>query len=157
MAMTPEERRRKNRERQARFRAAQKEKQKLEALPRIGPTGRDESVTDEKPKSTSKWARISNEEAALEFLESLTVPPTARPLAVKLLTISRDLDSAFATPQRSALSQRHDEVLEALIAAAKPKERDELDELRRAFYEGGVDGIDDDPEASQRRPVRKKA
>ena len=154
MAMTPEERRAKNRERQARFRAAQREKEKLEALPRIGPSGRDGGVTDS--ASVSPWAKISNEQAALDFLDELTVPATVRPLAVKLVKVARDLDSD-AIAQRSALSQRHDELIDAIVAACKPRERDELDDMRRKFYSGSVDAIDDDPEASGRRAVRKKA
>ena len=52
------------------------------------------------------------------------------------------------------LAGRYTENIDALIAPAKPRERDEL---RRAFYGGGTDDIDDDPEAPKQRTVRKKA
>jgi hypothetical protein len=153
MVMSPEERRKRERERKARYRAEQREKSQLEALPRIGPGGRDGGGT---AGGTSGSAGMSNEAAASEFLKGLTVPASAKPRAALLLTLARDLDSG-AVAQRSAIAQRYDETMEKLLAAAKPVERDELDELRRDFYRGGVGGIDDDPEASQRRPARKKA
>lgn len=149
MPMSDEERRAKNRERQARFRAAQREKSKLEALPRIGPGGRDGGGAPHEPS-------MANEIAAKEFLDMLAVPASEKPRAALLLTLARDLDSG-AVAQRSAIAQRYDEVMEKLVAAARPRERDELDELRRSFYTGSVDGIDDDPEATGRRAVRKKA
>lgn len=150
MAMSPEERRRKNRERQARFRAAQREKDASGDLPRIGPGGRDAGVTDGALQVPSNLA------AAHEFIGMLEVPPSAMPHAALLLTLARDLDSD-AVAQRSSLTQRYQETMSVLIAAAKPRERDELDELRRDFYLGGVGGIDDDPEASERRANRKQA
>lgn len=155
MAMTPEERRARERERKARQRASAKERAELEALPRIGPAGRDTSGTSGGTDGGTASARVSNEAAAIAFIESLTVPPSAAPRVALLLTLARDLDST-AIAQRSAIAQRYDETMDKLITAAKPKERDELDELRRAFYSGGVGAIDDDPEAPQ-RPVRKKA
>ncbi|KQT75392.1 hypothetical protein ASG45_02515 [Microbacterium sp. Leaf436] len=94
--------------------------------------------------------------AALAFVESLAVPPSAQPHIALLVTLARDLDSD-AIAQRSAIAQRYEETMDRLVAASKPIERDELDELRRSFYTGGVDDIDDDPEAPQRRPARKKA
>ncbi|WP_269320227.1 MULTISPECIES: hypothetical protein [unclassified Microbacterium] len=44
-----------------------------------------------------------------------------------------------------------------MLAATKPKERDELDEMRRKFYQGETGCIDDDPEARGRPSRRKKA
>lgn len=153
MAMTPEERRAKERERKARQRAEKRKAAELEALPRIGPGGRDTAGTE---NGTDEHPLISNELAARAFVEALQVPPSAMPRVALLYTLARDLDSG-AVAQRSAIAQRYDETMEKLIAAAKPRERDELDEMRLKFYTGGVDDIDDDPEAAQRRPVRKKA
>jgi hypothetical protein len=151
MAMTPEEKRKWERERKARQRAAQRERAQLEALPRIGAGGRDGGGT-----AGAAPGVVSNESAALAFVESLAVPASAKPRVALLLTLARDLDSG-AVAQRSAIAQRYEETMERLIAAARPVERDELDELRRSFYSGRVDGIDDDPEAATRRTVRKKA
>lgn len=153
MALTPEERRARERERKARYRAEKREREQLSALPRIGPGGRDSGGTG---GGTDRPPEMSNEAAAKEFLEGLKVPASSKPRAALLMTLARDLDSG-AIAQRSALAQRYDETMDRLIAAAKPRERDELDEMRRAFYRGGVDAIDDDPEAPKRRPVRKKA
>lgn len=149
MAMTPEEKRAKNRERQARYRARQREQLKLEALPRIGPGARDGRVTGDAPERTV--ATSSNEVAALAVIESLEVPATAVWRTALVLQLARDLDVPGAIPQRAGLAQRYAENLEALIAAAKPVERDALDEMRRSFYRGEVAGIDDDPEAKGRR------
>ncbi|QLD10903.1 hypothetical protein [Microbacterium oleivorans] len=160
MAMTPEDKRKRDRERKARQRQAAKEKSQLEAIPRIGPAGRDAGGTSGgTPGGTDSGTaspRLSNEAAALAFVESLAVPPSSQPRVALLLTLARDLDST-AIAQRSAIAQRYEETIDKLIAAAKPIERDELDELRRSFYTGDVDDIDDDPEAPQRRAVRKKA
>jgi hypothetical protein len=160
MAMTPEERRAKERERKARNRAAAKERAALEALPRIGPAGRDNSGTssgtDDGTSGGTSNVTQSNEAAALEFVQSLAVPLSAKPRVALLITLARDLDSA-AIAQRSAIAQRYDETMDKLVAAAKPVQVSELDRQRRAFYTGSVDAIDDDPEAPQRRPVRKKA
>lgn len=161
MAMTPEERRKRERERKARYRAEQRDRAQLDALPRIGPGGRNAGGTSAGTGAgtsggTKPPLEISNEAAAVEFLAGLKVPISAKPRAALLLTLARDLDSG-AIAQRSAIAQRYDETMEKLVAAARPVEMDELDEMRRAFYSGGVDGIDDDPEAPQRRTVRKKA
>lgn len=156
MAMTPDEKRRRERERKAKQRQAAKEKAQLEALPRIGPAGRDANGTSGGTDAGTPPPRLSNEAAALAFVAALAVPPSAQPHVALLVTLARDLDSD-AIAQRSAIAQRYEETMDRLIAAAKPIERDELDELRRSFYTGSVDDIDDDPEAPQRRPVRKKA
>ena len=145
MVMSVDEKRRKERERKARQRAANREKEPVEALPRIGPSGRSEGGT-----SGGTVSVPSNEAAALAFVESLSVPDSAKPRVALFLTLARDLDSD-AIAQRSALAQRYEEAMDRLVAACKPRERDELDELRRSFYSGGVDGLDDDPE------VRKPA
>jgi len=146
MVMSVEEKRRKERERKARQRAALREKERLEALPRIGPSGRSDSGTDD---GTAPAVSVpSNEAAALALIESLTIPDSAKPRVALLVTLARDLD-ADAIAQRSAIAQRYEEAIERLVAACKPRERDELDELRRSFYSGSVDGIDDDPEASK--------
>lgn len=150
MAMTPEEKRAKNRERQARYRARQREQLKLEALPRIGPGARDGRVTGDAPGMRTV-ATSSNEAAASAVIESLEVPATAVWRTALVLQLARDLDVPGAIPQRAGLAQRYAENLEALIAAAKPVERDALDEMRRSFYRGEVAGIDDDPEAKGRR------
>lgn len=149
MAMTPDEKRRMERERKARYRARQRDAARAELLPRIGPGGRDAG-------GTVDGVRGSNVAAARAFLEGLTVPASSEPRAALLLTLAADLDSD-AVPQRSAIAQRYDETLEKLVAAAKPVERDELDELRRQFYTGGVGGVDGDPESGRRRAVRGKA
>lgn len=160
MAMTPEEKRKRERERKAKQRQAAREKAQLEALPRIGPAGRNpggtSGGTEDGTPSGTPAPRLSNEAAALAFVAALAVPPSAQPRVALLVTLARDLDSD-AIAQRSAIAQRYEETMDRLIAAAKPIERDELDELRRSFYTGSVDDIDDDPEASQRRPARKKA
>ncbi|TDL43842.1 hypothetical protein [Microbacterium oleivorans] len=160
MAMSDEERRAKERERKARQRAEKKRQAELSALPRIGPTGRDKPGTqDGTPDGTDGGTSaplLSNEAAAVAFVQALDVPASAQPRVALLYTLARDLDSG-AVAQRSAIAQRYDEVMDKLIAAAKPREHDELDDMRRRFYTGSVDDIDDDPEAPQRRPVRKKA
>lgn len=146
MPLSVEEKRKRERERKARQRAAQRGKRALEALPQIGPGARGEGGTSD----GTAVRPVSNALAAQEFLDSLTVPPTSKPRAALLLTLARDLDSD-AIAQRSAIAQRYQETMDLLIAAAKPRERDELDELRRSFYTGSVDDIDDDPEASHRK------
>lgn len=154
MAMTPEEKRAKNRERQARFRAAQREKVKPATLPRIGPTGRDDDATTDRLRS--KWYSKSIEAATADLLELLTIPPAVENLAFRLMKYARDLDSD-AISQRATIDRRYEELVEKLVAACKPRERDELDELRRSFYQGRTSGVDDDPEAPQRRTVNKKS
>ena len=152
MALSVEEKRARERERKARYRARQRDAAQLESLPRIGPGGRDGGGTG----GGTEGQRLSNVAAARVFLDGLTIPASSQPRAALLLTLAADLDSG-AVAQRSSIAQRYDETIEKLVAAAKPVERDELDELRREFYTGGVGGIDDDPEASQRRGGRKKA
>lgn len=157
MAMTPEERRKRDRERKRRQRAANPGKPKLEALPQIGPAGRADGGTDS-GTSADASALPTNLSAARDLIAELNVTTAAARYRVALiLQLARDLDEPTAIPQRASLSARYTENVDALLAIAKPKERDELDELRRSFYTGSVDGIDDDPEAPQRRPVRKKA
>lgn len=157
MAMTPEERRKRDRERKARQRAAAQAKPKLEALPKIGPGSAADGGTHGGTTGGTSEFEVSNLDAAREVLAELTVPASLRWRAALILQLARDLDSPLAIPQRSGLAARYTENIDALIAAAKPRERDELDELRRAFYGGGTDGIDDDPEAPKQRTVRKKA
>ncbi|MFL2002026.1 hypothetical protein [Microbacterium sp. A1-JK] len=89
------------------------------------------------------------------MIDTIEVPPTQKWRAALVLQLARDIDSPFAIPQRASLAARYAENIEALMAAAKPRERDPLFEMRRAFYQGDVRGIDDDPEA--KRPVRRKA
>ncbi len=153
MPMTPEEKRRRERERKARYRAQQRAKPRLEALPQIGRASGVPSGTE----GGTQPDEITNLSAAREVIESIEVPKVQRFRVALILQLARDLDTPQAIPQRASLAARYTENIDALIAAAKPRERDELDELRRAFYSGGVSGIDDDPEASQRRAVRKKA
>lgn len=156
MPMSPEERRRRERERKARYRAEQREKSTLQALPRIGAGGRDGGGTGDGDGSGTPRPEWSNEKAALDLIEMLKVPDSQKPRVALLLTFARDLDSPGAIAQRSSIAARYDETLDKLIAAAKPRERNELDEMRRKFYSGGVDAIADDPEAKP-RATRKKA
>jgi hypothetical protein len=158
MAMTPEDRRRRDRERKRRQRAENQAKPKLEALPQIGPASRGDGGTQ--GGTSSDVADVpTNLSAALDLIAELDVKTAAGRYRVALiLQLARDLDEPSAIPQRASLSARYTENVDALLAIAKPRERDDLDELRRAFYTGSVDGIDDDPEApTQRRTVRKKA
>ena len=161
MAMSPEEKRQRERERKARQRAEKREAAALEALPQIGPRSRAQRGTSGGTESGTAGHedldRLSNSAAAAEVIADLDVPKSARWRVALILQLASDLDAPMAIPQRAGLAARYEANLEALIAACKPRERDELDELRRSFYRGGVDGIDDDPEASQRRAVRKKA
>lgn len=153
MPMTPEERRKRDRERKARQRAANREKPKLEALPQIGPEPGAGRGTE---RGTSADAIPSNLEAAREVVAELEVPARDRWRVALVLRLAADLDAPLAIPQRSGLAAKYEASLEALIAAAKPRERDELDELRRRFYTGRTDDVDNDPEA-RKRPARKKA
>lgn len=157
MPMTPEEKRKRDRERKARQRAANREKPKLEALPQIGP-GPDAGRGTERGTQggTSADAIPSNFDAAREVVAELEVPARERWRVALVLRLAADLDAPLAIPQRSGLAAKYEASLEALIAAAKPRERDELDELRRRFYTGRTDAVDDDPEA-RKRPARKKA
>lgn len=160
MAMTPEEKRQRERERKRRQRAAAREKPKLSALPQIGPAGKTDSGTQGGTRGGTDAPAddfdISNTDAARAVLRGLTIPESAKWRAALVLQLARDLDAPMAIPQRAGLAARYTENLDALIAAARPRERDELDELRRAFYSGGTSGIDDDPEAPK-RTARKKA
>lgn len=113
MAMTPDEKRRRERERKAKQRQAAKEKAQLEALPRIGPAGRDAGWTSGGTEAGTPSPRLSNEAAALAFVESLAVPPSAQPHIALLVTLARDLDS-------DAIAQRYEETMDRLIAASKP-------------------------------------
>jgi len=157
MPMSEDEKRAKNRERQARFRAAKREAATLEALPQIGPGTRSKRGASDEAQDRGGIDDLSNLSAARDAIDSLTVPPSAKWRVALVLRLARDLDSPSAIPQRAGLAARYAENLEALVAAAKPRERDELDDLRRKFYRGGVGAIDDDPEAPRRRPARKKA
>ncbi|WP_156759998.1 hypothetical protein [Microbacterium karelineae] len=158
MAMTPEEKRKRDRERKARYRAVKREKAQLEALPQIGPDTTSKRGTD---RGTSAGTNddnvaLTNEQAARAVIADLEIPATAAWRAALVMQLARDLDVPGAIPQRAGLAQRYAENLEALIAAAKPREKDELDDMRRAFYTGRTSGIDDDPEARGRK-TRKKA
>ncbi len=165
MAMSPEEKRQRERERKARQRAEKREAAALEALPQIGPRSRAQrgtkggtfGGTESGTAGHEDLDRLSNSAAAAEVIADLDVPKWARWRVALILQLASDLDAPMAIPQRAGLAARYEANLEALIAACKPRERDELDELRRSFYRGGVDGIDDDPEAPQRRTVRNKA
>lgn len=157
MAMTPEEKRKRERERKARQRAAKREAAVLEALPQIGPRTRAQHGTDGGTPARDELDDLSNLSAAKEVIRGLTVPTASRWRIALILSLAADLDAPLAIPQRAGLAARYAENLDALVAACKPRERDELDELRRKFYSGGVGAIDDDPEAPQRRTVRKKA
>ncbi len=153
MAMTPEEKRERDRLRKRRQRAALKEDRQLEALPRIGRAGTSSSGTE---SGTSADGVVSNFDAAKALVGELDVKTAAGKYRVALiLQLARDLDEPSAIPQRASLSARYTENVDALLAIAKPKEVDELDSLRRKFYTGGVDDIDDDPEAPKRSTRRK--
>lgn len=160
MAMTPEEKRQRERERKRRQRAAARERPKLAALPQIGPGAEGDGGTQGGTRGGTGAPTddfdISNADAARAVLRGLTIPESAKWRAALVLQLARDLDAPMAIPQRAGLAARYTENLDALIAAARPRERDELDELRRAFYSGGTSGIDDDPEAPK-RATRKKA
>ena len=151
MPMSEDEKRAKNRERQARFRAAKREAASLSALPQIGLGSRQRGGTSADDSADD----LSNVAAAREMIGDLTIPASAKWRVALVLRLAADLDSPLAIPQRAGLAARYAENLEALVAAAKPRERDELDELRRAFYRGGVGAIDDDPEG--KRTTRKNA
>jgi len=161
MPMSDEERRRKERERKARQRAANRAKPKLEALPAIGPTADSDGGTQGgTPGGTGDGTpddlTASNYAAAKALVGSLDVPSTAQWRVPLVLRLARDLDAPSAIPQRSGLAAKYEASLEALIAAAKPREADPLDEMRRRFYSGRTDAVDDDPEA-RKRSARRKA
>lgn len=159
--MTPEEKRKRDRERKRRQRQAASEKPRLEALPKIGPSfdadGGTQGGTEGGTSADAFADMLSNLAAARMVIADLEVPPSARWRIALVLRLAADLDQPGAIPQRAGLAARYTENLEALVSAAKPRERDELDDLRRRFYTGSVDGIDDDPEAPVKRAVRKKA
>lgn len=157
MAMSPEEKRKRERERKARQRAAKRDAAVLEALPQIGPRSRSQRGTEGGTSERDELDELSNLAAAKDVVRGLTVPASAKWRVALILQLAADLDAPLAIPQRAGLAARYAENLDALIAACKPRERDELDELRRKFYSGGVGAIDNDPEAPQRRTVRKKA
>lgn len=157
MALTPEEKRQRDRERQARYRAEKRAKPKLEALPQIGPASGDADVTPSVTDGATGVTPGSNFVALSELLAELTIPTTQKPRVALLLTLAQDLDAPGALPQRASISTKYDEQIDKLLAATKPKERDELDEMRRKFYQGETGGIDDDPEARGRPARRKKA
>ena len=161
MAMSPEEKRERDRARKARQRAAKRDAAVLEALPQIGPGSRAKRGTSGGTQGGTPdrddLDDLSNLGAAKDVIRGLDVPASARWRLALILQLAQDLDAPLAIPQRAGLAARYEANLEALIADCKPRERDELDELRRSFYQGRTSGLDDDPEAPQRRAVRKKA
>lgn len=144
MAMTPEERRRRERERKRAQRAKAREKPHLEALPQIGAksspkggTGRGtDGGTDDGTRDTAPGTSVYLSTKAA--VDAMDVPASAMPFVAVLLQLAVDLDSPGALPQRASLTQRYSELLDRIVAAAKPKEHDELDEMRRRFYTGGA-------------------
>ncbi|AQY02048.1 hypothetical protein [Microbacterium foliorum] len=168
MPMTPEEKRKRERERKRRQRMNAKGSATLEALPQIGPaSGRRRGTEGGTQGGTSGGTGDAsapppptgptNLSAAEELVAELNIATAAARYRVALiLQLARDLDEPSAIPQRSSLAAKYTENVDALLAIAKPKERDELDEMRRMFYQGETGGIDDDPEA-RGRPARKKA
>lgn len=156
MALTPEEKRRRDRERQARYRAAKRDRGKLVALPSIGPAGGASGVTPHATGGDDPAPSTRNADALRELLAELTVPTSQKPRVALLETLAIDLDERGALPQRASISARYEEQIEKLLAATKPRERDELDELRQRFYQGEIGGIDDDPE-ERKRPAKRKA
>jgi hypothetical protein len=161
MPLSDEERRKRERERKARQRAQKRAAPKLEALPQIGPgsgtSGGTQGGTPEGTGAESEHPDLTIVSAAREVIASLEVPASARWRIPLVLRLALDLDSPGAVPQRASLADRYAVQLEALVAAAKPRERDALDDLRFKFYTGSVDDIDDDPEATQPRQTRRKA
>lgn len=161
MPLSDEERRKRERERKARQRAQKREAPKLEALPQIGPgsgtQGGTQGGTSGGAGDRPEHPDLSNAAAAREVIAALDVPASARWRVALVLRLAVDLDEPGAIPQRAGLAARYSEQLEALVAAAKPRERDALDDLRFKFYTGSVDDIDDDPEATQPRQARRKA
>lgn len=164
MPMTPEEKRKRDRERKRRQRSNAKGSATLEALPQIGPdSSRRRGTQGGTPGGTGDAsappppAGPTNLSAAEELVAELNISTAAARYRVALiLQLARDLDEPSAIPQRSSLAAKYTENVDALLAIAKPKERDELDEMRRMFYQGETGGIDDDPEA-RGRTSRKKA
>lgn len=157
MPLSDEERRKRERERKARQRAQKREAPKLEALPQIGPGSGTQGGTSDGTGDRPEHPDLSNAAAAREVIAALDVPASARWRVALVLRLAVDLDEPGAIPQRAGLAARYSEQLEALVAAAKPRERDALDDLRFKFYTGSVDDIDDDPEATQPRQTRRKA
>lgn len=164
MPMTPEEKRKRDRERKRRQRMNAKGAATLEALPQIGPASTRRRGTDGGTQGGTADASAprppdgpTNLSAAQDLVGELEITSAAARYRVALiLQLARDLDEPSAIPQRSSLAAKYTENVDALLAIAKPKERDELDEMRRLFYQGETGGIDDDPEARS-RPARKKA
>lgn len=168
MPMTPEEKRKRERERKRRQRMNAKGSATLEALPQIGPASSRRRGTEGGTQGGTSGGTgdasapppptgPTNLSAAEELVAELNIATAAARYRVALiLQLARDLDEPSAIPQRSSLAAKYTENVDALLAIAKPKERDELDEMRRMFYQGETGGIDDDPEA-RGRPARKKA
>jgi len=168
MPMTPEEKRKRERERKRRQRMNAKGSTTLEALPQIGPASSRRRGTEGGTQGGTSGGTgdasapppptgPTNLSAAEELVAELNIATAAARYRVALiLQLARDLDEPSAIPQRSSLAAKYTENVDALLAIAKPKERDELDEMRRMFYQGETGGIDDDPEA-RGRPARKKA
>jgi hypothetical protein len=157
VALTPEEKRQRDRERQARYRAERRAKPKLAALPQIGPASGADDVTPGVTAGVTGVTPGTNVAALTEMLAELTITTAQKPRVALLLTLAHDLDAPGALPQRASISTKYDEQIDKLLAATKPKERDELDEMRMRFYQGETGGIDDDPEARGRPSRRKKA
>ncbi len=161
MAISDEERRKRDRERKARQRAAKRGAAPSPAIPRIGlakaAEGGTESGTQGGTADVPPLASSSTYDEALEALDLLDIPPLTKPLVPPLLRLAQDLDHPLNVPQRASLMTRYLELFDRIVAASKPVERDELDEMRRAFYRGEVpDGSIGSADEVEEPPQRKQ-
>lgn len=92
--------------------------------------------------------RESVRDATRRDLDLLTVPAGHAHLVGAALALAEVLDDPSRAPQFASVAARLAETMAALVAIAKPKERDELDEMRRAFYTGNVLDIADSMEGT---------
>lgn len=156
MAMSDEERRKRERERKARQRAKKRAEEQENQIPAIGLAAAGASGTDGGTPDLPEWAAVSMVEEAVEVLEALTIPQLARPLVPMLLRLARDIDNPLNVPQRSGLTDRYLQVLDRILAAAKPVVRDPLDDMRRAYYRGEVPDGSIDPDEDDELEERKR-
>ncbi|WP_025158900.1 hypothetical protein [Leifsonia aquatica] len=151
MALSDEDRRKRDRERKRRQRAESKNAPKLVALPKPPSDSADTDGLESGTSADTDLSKLTNYAAAVEVIGGLDVPVGSRALVALVLTLARDLDGFMNVPQRSSIATRYLEAMDRLRSEAAPVERDELNELRRSFYEGAVpDDADSDSKPKRR-------
>lgn len=161
MPISDEERRRRDRERKRQKRAGERGTETGDKIPRIGLGVADTPRTNEAPEDAPETPdeSTSNAAAARALIADLEVPARVKPLVPVLYRLATDLDGMFNVPQRASITTKYLEVLDRILEAARPVERDELDEMRKAFYLGEVPGGEHhDPEgpAEDDKPKRSR-